>query len=122
MAFTFSEYQKLSKRTAIYPKHSDDVVFSYLCLGLCGESGEIAEKVKKFIRDHGGVGGRAGEPWRLTKNEREALMLELGDVMWYIGQLSTELGVELSEVASANLKKLLSRKRRGKIHGSGDGR
>lgn len=82
-------------------------------LGLANEAGEVAGKVKKIFRDKGGVIGEA---------EREALKAELGDVLWYIAQVCTELEIPLDEVAEANLAKLLDRQARGKIRGDGDNR
>jgi NTP pyrophosphatase (non-canonical NTP hydrolase) len=106
-----SEYQRLSRRTATYPRAGADM--TYPALGLCGEAGEVAEKVKKTIRDDGGV---------LSDERREALARELGDVLWYTAQLATEAGLELEEIAEDNLEKLLSRQRRGVLRGSGDDR
>ena len=81
--------------------------------GLTGEAGEVADKVKKVIRDRGGV---------FDADTREAIKLELGDVLWYVAQLASELGYDLNEVADANLQKLSSRAARGRIGGSGDQR
>jgi NTP pyrophosphatase (non-canonical NTP hydrolase) len=107
----FSEYQRLSRETAVYPQAGDNLV--YPALGLCGEAGETAEKIKKAIRDDGGI---------LTDERRDALAAELGDVLWYVAQLATEAGLELETIADANLEKLLSRQRRRVLHGSGDDR
>jgi NTP pyrophosphatase (non-canonical NTP hydrolase) len=107
----FSEYQALSRRTATYPHAGEDL--TYPALGLCGEAGEVAEKVKKTIRDHGGV---------LTDERRESLSRELGDVLWYLSQLATEAGLDLEAIAADNLDKLLSRQERGVLRGSGDDR
>lgn len=107
----FSEYQRLSRETAIYPDLGNNIV--YPALGLCGEAGETAEKVKKAIRDDGGT---------LTEERRAAIGAELGDVLWYAAQLATEAGLELEDLAVANLEKLLSRQRRSVLHGSGDTR
>jgi NTP pyrophosphatase (non-canonical NTP hydrolase) len=107
----FSDYQSLSRRTATYPRAGEDM--TYPALGLCGEAGEVAEKVKKTIRDDGGM---------LTDERREALSRELGDVLWYVSQLATEAGLELDAIASDNLDKLLSRQERGVLRGSGDDR
>src|SRR5271170_4621866 len=106
----FNEYQRLSRRTAEYPR---EAWLAYPALGLAGEAGEVAEHAKKAIRDDGGeIGG-----------ERCAAMAkELGDVLWYVAQLATELGLDLDEVAQSNLDKLLSRQRRGVLSGSGDER
>ena len=102
-------YQEASRATAVYPDAGDNLV--YPALGLCGEAGEVAEKVKKAIRDDGGV---------LTDERREALAAELGDVLWYLAQLATEADLDLGVVAQANLEKLLSRQRRAVLNGSGD--
>jgi NTP pyrophosphatase (non-canonical NTP hydrolase) len=107
----FSEYQRLSRRTATYPRAGEDM--TYPALGLCGEAGEVAEKVKKTIRDDGGV---------LGEERREALARELGDVLWYLSQLATEAGLDLDAIAADNLNKLLSRHERGVLSGSGDER
>jgi NTP pyrophosphatase (non-canonical NTP hydrolase) len=106
-----SEYQALSRRTATYPRAGEDM--TYPVLGLCGEAGEVAEKVKKTIRDDGGV---------LSPERREALARELGDVLWYLAQLATEAGLDLEAIAADNLDKLLSRQERGVLRGSGDDR
>jgi NTP pyrophosphatase (non-canonical NTP hydrolase) len=106
-----SEYQSLSRRTATYPRAGEDL--TYPALGLCGEAGEVAEKVKKTLRDDGGV---------LTDERREALSRELGDVLWYLSQLATEAGLDLEEIAAENLDKLFSRQERDVLRGSGDDR
>jgi NTP pyrophosphatase (non-canonical NTP hydrolase) len=107
----FSEYQRLSRETAVYPHLGDNLV--YPALGLCGEAGETAEKIKKAIRDDGGI---------LTDERREAVAAELGDVLWYAAQLATEAGLELEAIAEADLEKLASRQQRRVLHGSGDDR
>jgi NTP pyrophosphatase (non-canonical NTP hydrolase) len=105
-----SEYQRLSRRTAEYPR---EAWLAYPALGLAGEAGEVAEHAKKAIRDEGGS----------LSNERKAAMSkELGDVLWYVAQIATELGLDLGEIADQNLQKLLSRQRRGVLSGSGDER
>jgi NTP pyrophosphatase (non-canonical NTP hydrolase) len=106
-----SEYQELSRRTATYPGAGDNIV--YPTLGLAGEAGEVAEKVKKLLRDDDGV---------MSDERREALAGELGDVLWYVAQVATEAGLDLEEIAQGNLDKLLSRQRRGVLSGSGDSR
>jgi NTP pyrophosphatase (non-canonical NTP hydrolase) len=105
-----SDYQRLSRRTAVYPKEAG---LGYPTLGLAGEAGEVADQVKRIIRDDGGV---------LTRERRDALAGELGDVLWYLAQLATELDLDLDELAEANLEKLLSRQRRGVLSGSGASR
>ncbi len=104
-----NDYQVRSRRTAIYPNLGDNPI--YPTLGLAGESGEVADKVKKIIRDKSGV---------FDDIAKESIKLELGDVLWYVAQLSAELGFDLEQVAESNLKKLSSRKERGMIEGSGD--
>jgi NTP pyrophosphatase (non-canonical NTP hydrolase) len=105
-----SEYQRLARRTAQYPR---EAWLTYPALGLAGEAGEVAEHAKKAIRDDGGV---------LSDERRTAMSKELGDVLWYVAQLASELGLELDGVAQANLEKLRSRQRRGVLSGSGDER
>lgn len=107
----FSEYQARSRETAVYPDAGNNIV--YPALGLCGEAGETAEKVKKAIRDDAGT---------LTEERREAIAAELGDVLWYVAQLATEADLDLEEIAVANLDKLASRRERNVLHGSGDTR
>jgi len=80
---------------------------------LAGESGEVADKIKKVIRDKGG---------KLDKETIFEIEKELGDVLWYLSQLATELKLDFEKVAKTNLEKLFSRKKRGKIQGSGDNR
>ena len=108
---TFEEYQKLSRETAIYP--DKDKNFIYPTLGLAGEAGEVAGKIKKVLRDKNGV---------VDDETKKELLKELGDVLWYISQLSAELGLSLEEIASLNLEKLNSRKERDMLHGSGNNR
>lgn len=107
----FDQYQHLASETAIYPDQGANLI--YPVLGLVGESGEIAEKVKKMIRDDKGV---------LSPERRELLIKELGDVLWYLSALCGELGVDMNDVAVANIQKLYSRKERGVITGDGDSR
>ena len=82
-------------------------------LGLVGEAGETADKIKKIIRDKGGYA---------SEEDREAIIKELGDVLWYVANVARYLGVSLSAVAEGNIEKLTSRKKRGKLHGEGDER
>jgi NTP pyrophosphatase (non-canonical NTP hydrolase) len=105
-----SEYQRLSRRTAQYPR---EAWLAYPALGLAGEAGEVAEHAKKAIRDDGG---------RIGDERKAALAKELGDVLWYVAQLATELDLQLDAVAQLNLDKLLSRQERGVLSGSGDDR
>lgn len=111
----FNEYQKESRKTAIYPNQGND--FVYATFGLVGESGEIAGKMKKFIRDH-----NIRTPQELSAEQKDDLAKELGDVLWYMAQLATELDLSLEEVAEKNIEKLRSRKERNMLGGSGDNR
>ncbi len=106
-----NHYQSESRKTALYPNVGSNVI--YPTLGLVGEAGEVADKVKKILRDKKGV---------FDQDSKDAIKFELGDVLWYVSQLSSELGYELDDIAYANLQKLNSRKERCKIQGSGDNR
>ncbi len=107
----FTEYQHKSRATAKYPAIGHGVI--YPTLGLTNEAGEVAGKIKKVFRDKNG---------EINDETREALRAELGDVLWYLAQVCTELNLSLDEVAETNLAKLLDRQARGKIHGDGDNR
>jgi NTP pyrophosphatase (non-canonical NTP hydrolase) len=109
LAMDLQTYQQRSRGTARYPDAGRNPL--YPTLGLCGEAGEVAEKVKKVLRDRQG---------RFGPEVVEAIGLELGDVLWYVAQLATELGLRLDDVAAANLAKLSSRAERGVIAGDGD--
>lgn len=108
---TFDEYQKAAQTTAQYPDAGRNVY--YPTLGLAGEAGEVAEKIKKLMRDNNGV---------LTPERRDALRKELGDVLWYVAALCSELGLSMGDVAAHNVEKLRDRKERGALHGDGDNR
>ena len=109
---TFDEYQDGALKTAVYPGRGAGN-WIYPALGLAGETGEIAEKIKKAIRDDGG---------RMTDERRAALRKELGDVLWYLAAMCSELGLTLGDVARENLEKLARRQEAGRLHGSGDER
>ena len=106
----FQEYQQKARETAIYP-HEQSIL--YPALGLCGECGEVAEKVKKVIRDKGG---------KFDEFDRMNIRKELGDVLWYIAQIASDLDLRLESVAIANVEKLRVRKENGTLQGSGDDR
>lgn len=106
-----NEYQCKARETALYPNVGENPI--YPTLGLSGEAGEVAEKVKKVLRDRQGV---------FDDQSKKEIMLELGDVLWYVSQLSSELGFELNDVAKSNLEKLKSRSMRDRISGDGDHR
>jgi NTP pyrophosphatase (non-canonical NTP hydrolase) len=105
------EYQKRAKRTAS-PKDKKDELF-HLLLGLMGESGEIAEKMKKIIRDHESD---------FDKLDKDDLKKELGDILWYVAILADYFDLSLEEIGSKNIAKLASRQARGTLSGSGDNR
>jgi len=107
----FQEYQAQARETALYPQVGQNLL--YPTLGLAGEAGEFANKVKKIQRDV------AGE---MSEEIRQSLVEELGDVLWYVSQLSSEIGATLEQVAERNIEKLASRKVREALHGSGDHR
>jgi NTP pyrophosphatase (non-canonical NTP hydrolase) len=109
-AIELAEYQRLSRRTAEYPR---EAWLAYPALGLAGEAGEVAEHAKKAIRDDDSV---------VSGERRDAMAKELGDVLWYVAQLASELELDLDAIAQTNLDKLLSRQRRGVLSGSGDER
>ncbi len=109
---TFKEYQEFAKKTAIYPRENHDNLL-YPTLGLVSEAGEVAGKLKKIIRD---------DHWKIDEAKKQDLAKEIGDVLWYVAQLSTELELSLEEIAQLNLKKLEDRYKRGQITGSGDNR
>lgn len=107
----FNDYQERARKTAIYPDLGNNL--NYVALGLCGEAGELANKVKKIMRDNDG---------QLTEEMRKDIYSELGDILWYLSNTCDELDVDLEGVASFNLHKLESRKERGKLKGSGGDR
>jgi len=130
MSLSFGDYQERTAITAIYGEKIAEILaaldltpdqaapiltllnIAYVSNGL-GEVGEVQGKVKKVIRDSGGV---------IDDERRQQLAGELGDVLWYLSQMATELGLSLEEVATSNLDKLAGRKDRGTLQGSGDNR
>lgn len=118
----FNEYGQFVKGMKVYPeKHA--VV--YPALGLAGEAGEIAEKVKKYLRGDLAKGLKnptEGELRAIDMVWKETLLLELGDPLWYITSLADDLGFTLQDVVDANVHKLTSRKERGVLKGNGDNR
>lgn len=107
---TLNDYQIAALKTAIYP---ENMKINYPTLGLCGESGEVADKVKKVYRDHSG---------EFTPEVKKEIIKECGDVLWYVAVLAHDLGFTLEDVAEGNIEKLASRQRRNKINGDGDNR
>lgn len=108
---TFHEYQIKASETARFP--DKDLIFIYTALGLVGEAGEVAEKIKKIWRD---------KNKQIDDTDREEIKKEMGDVLWYLSQLSENLGINLDDVAQANINKTQSRLARNLINGSGDNR
>lgn len=104
-----NNYQKKALETAIYPEQYKIV---YPALGLNGEAGEVAEKVKKILR-----GDSA-----LSEERRADIALELGDVLWYAATLANDLGYSLEDIAKMNIKKLEMRQKKGLLGGNGDHR
>tara|TARA_Y100000004_G_C8885484_1_gene399516 strand:- start:1 stop:375 length:375 start_codon:yes stop_codon:yes gene_type:complete len=102
---SLNEYQNAAAKTAVY-KTAHQIL--YPALGLAGEAGEVANKVKKMLRDN--------------DFDRDAIVAEIGDVLWYIAALSRDLNVNLQDIALANIEKLYGRKERGTLQGSGDKR
>jgi NTP pyrophosphatase (non-canonical NTP hydrolase) len=109
---TFNEYQEKALDTII--STNDDFKDTlHWVLGINGEAGEVAEKIKKIIRDQNSF---------ITQKDKQELVKELGDVLWYLAVFAKQLGYSFDEVANSNLKKLSSRKNRGVLGGSGDNR
>lgn len=107
---SLNQYQRMALETAIYP---DDYKVVYPALGLAGEAGEVADKIKKVIRDKGGY---------FSPADCEEIALEIGDVLWYCAVLADRLGYRLDTIGRMNYRKLRSRQQRGMLGGSGDNR
>lgn len=112
---TFDDYQKQAISTDVYGGQGEvtSIAFINKVLGLVGESGEVADKVKKLHRNNGGA---------MSEEERQELLKELGDVLWYLSAIANYLGTSLDDVATRNLEKLFDRKARGVIKSKGDNR
>ncbi len=109
----FSDYQERAGMSATYPDKKQIGGLIYCALGACGEMGEVANKVKKIIRDCNGV---------VTEPKRQAIVDEIGDCLWYLSQLCSELGIDFSRAAKLNLEKVVRRRLAGTIQGDGDNR
>jgi NTP pyrophosphatase (non-canonical NTP hydrolase) len=109
---TFDEYQKQANDTRTYPEYGQSTIgaIAYCALGLAGEAGETANKVKKLLRD--------GD----TAERRVQIIEEIGDTLWYCATLAEELGYSFDYIAGGNIAKLVARKYKGTIHGDGDHR
>lgn len=112
----FTQYQRASAETMIYPHalEHDVAGLMYTALGLAGEAGELANKIKKLYRD--------GYDTQDFAEIRESLIKELGDVLWYTAAMASELDADLEKAAAYNVAKLRDRARRGVLGGSGDDR
>lgn len=111
----FNQYQTEITKLAEYPNVGNNLI--YPALGLAGEAGECVDKIKKYWRNFGKTAGKD-----LTHEERHALELELGDCLWYIARLASEINVPFDDIAELNIEKLLDRRKRGVIKGEGDNR
>ncbi len=111
----FDEYQKRAAGCDFYEKTSNVQAAGFFekILGLTGEAGEVADKFKKIVRDKNGA---------MSDGDKDAIVKELGDVLWYVGSIARYLDVPLSEVAERNVEKLEDRQRRNTLHGEGDER
>lgn len=125
----FNTYQNKAVETAIFEnkgqlgflkfqdKSQDGIInftsFIYPVLGLCGEAGEVAEKIKKIIRDDEGI---------VSEDKLNAIKKELGDVLWYLAVLSRQFDLDLQTIAEENIEKLQNRKANNTLAGSGDNR
>jgi NTP pyrophosphatase (non-canonical NTP hydrolase) len=107
----FNQYQKEASKFAIY---KDTVI--YPALGLASEAGEVCDKIKKILRD------QSSEGLVISEQDADKIGAELGDVLWYVSALATDLGLKLEDIAKQNISKLQDRKDRDKIKGSGDNR
>ena len=114
-----NQYQKAALETAVYPKEFKTV---YPALGMNGEAGEVADKVKKVIRDSNELVRDSSGAIMLPQEKREELAKEVGDVLWYVATMAYDIGYSLEEIAEMNIRKLASRKERGKLNGEGDNR
>lgn len=109
-----NDYQKEAISFAIYPKSKEWDLPLYPALGLAGEAGEVAEKIKKLMRDT--------DANILTEDQKREIAKELGDVLWYVANLAADIDYDLEEIAGMNIEKLQSRKERNALKGSGDNR
>lgn len=96
----FQDYQKIIETFAVYPRDNELIAVSYLALGLNGEAGEVADQVKKAIRNDG----------EISAERRAKILDEIGDVLWYITRLAIEFDAPLADIAQANIEKLEKRR------------
>lgn len=107
---TFNEYKNEAIKTAIYPQNYKII---YPTLGMCGECGEVAEKIKKVIRDKQGI---------FDADKTKEIEKELGDVLWYIANICNDLNIDFDNVAQNNINKINARVQNNTLHGNGDNR
>lgn len=121
---SLDEYQRRAVSTAVYPGRGTYVGLTYVNAKLNGEAGEVSEHVGKMLRDDLGESFKDSIhlPLTISHERREALLKELGDVLWYVAAVAEELRFTLDEVATANILKLADRKSRGVLQGSGSNR
>lgn len=115
----FKEYQQIIEETAVYPKQ---VALAYCAMGLTGEAGEVADKIKKLYRDDKLHSLDAAHEMILIDQNKYAIAKELGDVLWYITAMANEIDMDLEEIAQMNYNKLIKRRETNTLHGSGDDR
>jgi len=115
MEVEINRYAEKAVSTAVYPGQGEQKGLMYATLGLCSETGELAEFIKKSVRDEGKGGDLVGKRLEDVKDE-------LGDIMWYWAAVCRELGVDCGEMLERNLLKLQGRKERGTLHGHGHDR
>lgn len=108
-SLAFDAYQQAAARSSAVVAADHPII--YPTLGLANEAGEVAGKIKKIFRDKAG---------RISDADREALALELGDVLWYLSDICTKLGIRLEDVATGNIAKIADRAARGVLSGEGD--
>ena len=113
------KYQTIIEETAIYPKQ---VALAYCAMGLTGEAGEVADKIKKLYRDKELHTLNAAAEMVLIDEHKYDIAKELGDVLWYITAMASELDVDLEEIMEMNYNKLIKRRETNTLHGSGDNR
>lgn len=111
---TIKEYQEIINKTAVYPK---EIGLAYCAMGLTGEAGEVAEKVKKLYRDTDYPNEKS-----FPVEFRKDIKKELGDVIWYVTALAGEVNLTLEEILESNYNKLIKRRETNTLHGSGDNR
>ena len=109
----FNEYQKKSRKHAFYPNQNTPESFRYLIYGVTGEAGELAEHFKHALRD---------ENDEISSERRDKIIKELSDILWYLANICTELGVDFNQIPKTGLEKIEERVKRGTLSGEGDSR